>query len=476
MNGLFKKFIEFAIGNGLVMILGLISTPIVSRMILPYEKGRADIFITYTSLIVLILTMGIDQAYVRYFNDEEENSRGKLLRNSVKVPIIINLIFSLIILVFYKPVSNYIVKETSFFIVVLFALHSLFSIISNFAMINVRMKQKAKTYSMLGVINKIAFIIFILILFYIFRNNYMTLVMATVLANLVMTIMAIFIERNDWFNFKNEIKLNTSTKELIKYGTPFIFSMAITWIFQSIDRISIQLFSDFTQLGLYGGAMYIISILNTVQGAFTTFWIPVAYDKYANSPEDKKFFGNINEIVSFFMLIIAIGLIATKDILIIILGKNYEGAQFIFPFLVFMPIMYTISETTVLGINFKKKTKYHIYIAVVSAITNIVGNLILVPSMGAKGAAISTGLAYVVFFISRTYLGNKFFKVEVKYFKFFVSVISVYVLATISSIYKFNILILIVTIISVLIVLIMYRNVVGDIFNMIKKILMGKNK
>lgn len=476
MNGLFKKFIEFAIGNGLVMILGLISTPIVSRMILPYEKGRADIFITYTSLIVLILTMGIDQAYVRYFNDEDENSRGKLLRNSVKVPIIINLIFSLIILVFYKPVSNYIVKETSFFIVVLFALHSLFSIISNFAMINVRMKQKAKTYSMLGVINKIAFIIFILILFYIFRNNYMTLVMATVLANLVMTIMAIFIERNDWFNFKNEIKLNTSTKELIKYGTPFIFSMAITWIFQSIDRISIQLFSDFTQLGLYGGAMYIISILNTVQGAFTTFWIPVAYDKYANSPEDKKFFGNINEIVSFFMLIIAIGLIATKDILIIILGKNYEGAQFIFPFLVFMPIMYTISETTVLGINFKKKTKYHIYIAVVSAITNIVGNLILVPAMGAKGAAISTGLAYVVFFISRTYLGNKFFKVEVKYFKFFVSVISVYVLATISSIYKFNILVLIATIISVLIVLIMYRNVVIDIFNMIKKILMGKNK
>ena len=476
MNGLFKKFIEFAIGNGLVMILGLISTPIVSRMILPYEKGRADIFITYTSLIVLILTMGIDQAYVRYFNDEDENSRGKLLRNSVKVPIIINLIFSLIILVFYKPVSNYIVKETSFFIVVLFALHSLFSIISNFAMINVRMKQKAKTYSMLGVINKIAFIIFIVILFYIFRNNYMTLVMATVLANLVMTIMAIFIERNDWFNFKNEIKLNTSTKELIKYGTPFIFSMAITWIFQSIDRISIQLFSDFTQLGLYGGAMYIISILNTVQGAFTTFWIPVAYDKYANSPEDKKFFGNINEIVSFFMLIIAIGLIATKDILIIILGKNYEGAQFIFPFLVFMPIMYTISETTVLGINFKKKTKYHIYIAVVSAITNIVGNLILVPAMGAKGAAISTGLAYVVFFISRTYLGNKFFKVEVKYFKFFISVISVYVLATISSIYKFNILVLIATIISVLIVLIMYRNVVIDIFNMIKKILMGKNK
>lgn len=176
------------------------------------------------------------------------------------------------------------------------------------------------------------------------------------------------------------------------------------------------------------------------------------------------------------MLIIAIGLIATKDLLIIILGKNYEGAQFIFPFLVLMPIMYTISETTVLGINFKKKTKYHIYIAVSSAVTNIIGNLILVPYLGAKGAAISTGLAYVVFFVTRSYFGNKLYKVEVKYAKFFISVISVYVLATISSIYKFNTIILVVTILSTFVVLFMYKNVIKDFFTIIKSMLKGKNK
>ncbi|WP_040436799.1 lipopolysaccharide biosynthesis protein [Clostridium sartagoforme] len=354
MSVLLKKFIEFAVGNGLVMILGLISTPIVSRMLEPYEKGRADIFITYTSLVVLILTMGIDQAYVRYFNEENENGRGLLLRRAIKVPVLLNFCIGILLLIFYKQVSNYMVEETSFLLVVIFAFHSFVSIISNFAMINVRMKQKAKTYSMLGVINKIAFIIFIVLLFYVFRNNYITLVLSTVLSNLVMVIIAVLTERKDWLSRRKTDKLKTSTKELIKYGTPFIFSMAITWVFQSIDRISIQLFSDYTQLGLYGGAMYIISILNTVQGAFTTFWVPVAYDKYANNPEDRRFFSNINEIVSFFMIIIAIGLIATKDLLIIILGNKYEGAQFIFPFLVLMPIMYTISETTVLGINFKK--------------------------------------------------------------------------------------------------------------------------
>ncbi|MDU5108193.1 oligosaccharide flippase family protein [Clostridium sp.] len=460
MNKLFKKFMEFAIGNGLTMIVGLLSTIIVSRMILPYEKGRADIFITYTSLMVLILTMGIDQAYVRYFNEENENSRGKLLRNSVKIPIILNLIFSIIILIFYKIISKYMVGEISFLLIVLFAIHSFFSIINNFAMMNVRMKQKAKTYSILGITNKAAFIMLIVILYYMFKDNYITLVLATVLANIIATLLAIFIEREDWLNFDNSYELNTTTKDLVRYGSPFIFSMAITWIFQSIDRISIQLLSNYTELGLYGGAMNIIAILNAVQWAFTTFWVPVAYDKYSKEPEDVSFFSNISEIVSFVMFICAIILIATKDVLIMILGKGYEGAQFIFPFLVLMPIMYTISETTVLGVNFKEKTKYHVYIASFSAIFNILGNFILVPKYGARGAAISTGLAYVIFFISRTYYGNKLYKIKLSPGKFCVSAILVYALAAYSSVYKFNYVILILSIVSISLILYMYRKTI----------------
>lgn len=44
-----------------------------------------------------------------------------------------------------------------------------------------------------------------------------------------------------------------------------------------------------------------------------------------------------------------------------------------------MPLMYTLSETTVIGINFQKKPKWHSIIAVVSWVTNIIGNFYLVP-------------------------------------------------------------------------------------------------
>ena len=460
MNGLFKKFIEYAMGNGIVILIGIISTPIVYRLIGPVERGKADLFVTYTSLLVLVLTMGIDQAFIRYYNDEDKNFRGQLLRKSVKLPILLSIIVGIVCIIFNKVLAGLIVNKgdlalkESLNLSILFALNIIISIISNFAMINIRMKQKAKIYSLVNASNKISYLIFAFIFFAKFNENYITLVFTTVFANLIMLIVGVLFEKGDWFEFGKKYKLKTTTKDLTKYGTPFIFSMGLTWIFQSVDRLSIQGFSTSEQVGLYSGAMSIVAILNTVQGIFTTFWTPVAYERYANNPDDTYFFSKINEIVSFVMLLIATLLIGGKDLLsIIFLGDKYKGAEFIFPFLVLMPIMYTISETTVLGINFKKKTKSHIFIALASAIVNVAGNFILVPVYGAKGAAISTGIAYVIFFITRSYIGNKYYKININYKKLFIAVLSIYILAIYSSIYKFNLVIFILTTLVILIIL-----------------------
>ncbi|TKH00449.1 lipopolysaccharide biosynthesis protein, partial [Peribacillus simplex] len=96
----------------------------------------------------------------------------------------------------------------------------------------------------------------------------------------------------------------------------------------------------------------------------------------------------------------------------VLLGPEYQEASKILPFLVFMPLMYTISETTVLGINFYKKPKWHIVIAGVSCICNIIGNWVLVPQFGGLGAALSTAFSFIVFFMLRTHISLKYYKVN----------------------------------------------------------------
>lgn len=474
MKALFKKFMEFAVGNAVVLMLGLLSTSIITRIIETEQIGKFANFTLVTSLMVLIVMIGLDQAYIRYYHEEDEENRGKLLRQCIKIPLIINMLVSLLALLLYKPISNYIVSKTSLIVVIFVLIHNTFSIISNFVLINIRMKQRGKLYSIVTSMNKVFYLFLVLIFYVIFKDNYMTLIVSFTGANIAMVIIGMIFDRKDWFVLSNDKKIKTDTKTLLSYGSPFIFSMSIIWVFQSIDKISLNIFSGDYQLGIYASAMMIIGMMNTIQGAFTTFWVPVAYEKYSTNPEDTEFFSNINEIVSVVMILIAIGLIATKDIVALLLGSGKREAVFVIPFLVFMPIMYTISETTVLGINFNKKTKYHIYVAVLSAISNIVGNIILVPKLGAIGAAISTGLAYIVFFIARTYYAGKFYKVKFKMGKFWLSIGAVYILAIYSSLYTFNITIFILTILSIAIVLIMYRNVVIQGYNLFKRYVLKK--
>lgn len=472
-NNLIKKFMEFALGNGIVIILGIISTAVVSRLIGTVERGRTSAFITYSSLIVLLATMGIDQAFIRYYNDEEEENRGALLKRAIKYPLIVSILIYILVIVFYKPLSNYLIEETSLLMMILFGLNILINVISNFALINIRMQQRAKTYSLVSATNKITYLITLFLFYSKLGDNYETVIFTTVSGNLATLLFAILAGRREWIEKSRYKNLKTSSKELRKYGMPFILSMGLTWVFQSADIISIKtLIKDSTlanhQNGLYTGAMSIVAILSTVQGVFTTFWIPVAYERYANAPEDTKFFSKISEIVSFFMLCLAAGLMLFKDVVIIFLGGKYVEAKFIFPFLVMMPIMYTISETTFLGINFKKQTKKHISISAVAAIANVLGNLILVPVLGAKGAAISTGLAYVIFFAIRTYYGSKYYKFDISYKSLVPSIVVVYILAIVSSIYSFNSIILITSLLTFAVIFFSYRKLLAELINVIK--------
>lgn len=468
-NNLIKKFMEFGVGSIFTLLLGFISSPIITRLISPEENGKFSMIGTITNLVLVIVTLGLDQSYVRFFYDEDEKNRSKLLKECIKIPLIVGIIVSSIFFIFYKPISMYIVEEESLFIIIVLILNLICSILSRFSMLQIRMKQKAKTYSLLNILLKVFNLIFIILIFLVYKNSYITLSLALVITNLLVLIISILIEKDVWFEKSKNINITIPKKEIFKYGVPLVFAMAITWFFQSIDKITIKQFVGYEQLGFYNGAMTIVALLNAVQTTFTTFWTPVAFEAYSKNPENTEFFTKVNKIITVLMLLIATGLIVGKDIIILLLGEKYRDAVFIFPYLVFMPIMYTISETTVLGINFTKNSRLHIYIAIISATFNLIGNLILVPMYGAKGAAISTGVAYIVFFICRTYFSSKYYKVNYNIKKFGVCTIIIYILATYSSFNKIDIIVLLLGLLSIMAIINLYRDVFKDILGIMSK-------
>lgn len=427
-NKLIKKFFSFSYGSIISMFIGFISVPLLTRLLSPSEYGKVTLFIIITGMLSTILTFGTEQAFVRFYYEEKEQNRIELLRKSILIPLLLCIFFIFIMIFFGQSITLKYFKDDSILIIILLTVQSVTLMINNFALLVVRMQQKGHLYSLLLINNKVWYVVGILFLIYLFNNDYKVAVGSLVFANLIVTLIAVFAQKKYWISkAKNYGNLKNRLRDIIGFSVPLLITLLINWTFQAADKFALQTWTDYTELGIYSSASTFIVILSILQTSFTIYWTPLSFQKYESNSNDKFFFEKIAAIVSLVMLISAVIIVMCRDIMALLLGESYREAIFIMPMLLFIPISFTISETTQIGINFKKKPKYHIIVAVVAAIVDILLLSILVPHYGAKGAAISTALAYLISLGLKTYFSNKLYKVNYGIKKLYFSLFSLYV-------------------------------------------------
>ena len=78
-----KKFLKnmagFSMMTWISFLLGFISSPIATRLFVPEELAKFNMFSTYGSLIASACYLGLDQAYVRFFREPPGKSTRKSL-------------------------------------------------------------------------------------------------------------------------------------------------------------------------------------------------------------------------------------------------------------------------------------------------------------------------------------------------------------------------------------------------------------
>ncbi|EMF47448.1 Lipopolysaccharide biosynthesis protein [Planococcus halocryophilus Or1] len=355
-ENLISKFLKFSYGSWIGLILGLITTMITTRILPPDVLGQVSMFELFLQMGLILTIFGTDQSFIRFYYEEEENKRGALMYNSLKLPMKTSVLLILTIILFYKPITFFLVGAPDFSLAILLVLGIIFQLIFRYGQLVIRMEQKGNVYSLLQILQKLFNLCFIVGLYYFIGSEYEVLVLSKIFTLFLLFILSIYLGRKFW-NLKNFYISDTrhSQMEIVKYGAPFVLTIFITWIFQSFDQVAIRHWRDFSELGLYAAAMRIVALVVVLSSTFTTFWTPVSYEKFIADPEDKAFFKNITIVVSFVMFLFAILTIAGKYLIVNLLGQQYLDAANIMPFLVFMPILMTISETTVIGINFYKK-------------------------------------------------------------------------------------------------------------------------
>lgn len=421
-KSLFANFISYFLGNFGVIVLGLLSTPIITRVLSPEETGRNNMFYRAVTFISIFAIMGLDQAYIRFFYKPGVN-QNRLMRQCLLPPLLtagaLSLFYCINAHTFNMHLFQVDDKDVKFLVV----LYVFSAVLERFMMLHIRMQQKGGLYAFFNILQKALYIVFIFVVFFFIRaDNYRVALYATTLA---LAVEAFFITVRFLLYLRagrgaQGTPHSAAQRQLFAYGIPFILMNLVNWALTSMDAEMLNIWGTLSAVGIYAAAMNIINIMVNVKAAFSSFWVPVALERYEHDTEENchAFFAGVFEKVQLLCVLAALCVILFRKVIVLFLGADYrEGALVIIPLLLLMPVMDIMFEITSQGLNFKQQLRYYNYSSVIVLITNLAGNALLIPRFGALGAAAATSLSYVIYFVSGTWFSQRCYRVPYRFHK-----------------------------------------------------------
>lgn len=460
MEGLLKKLGQFSIGPIVGALIGFITVPIITYFISPEEYGKSSMFTLAISILQLFVFLGMDQAYTkRYY---ETVNRSKLLTNAIFPAFILVMAIDLGLFLGKGKVAELLFGSSEEIICVYALIIILPGLaIEKFALMDIRMQQRGVLYSVMSILLKTLTLICIVTLFVQYQKSFRAIVFGTTVAQLLYSGILLFCVRKS-FIIRASLLDWLEIKSLLKFGLPIVPVSIIGWALSGMDKVMLRGFCDYSELGMYEVAFKVVNIIGIAQTCFTSFWVPVAH-QWNNDNVDKERFVYIGRLISLAMTGIFVLVLLFKNVIFFILADDYGQAVNIVPFLLIYPIMYTVSEVTVMGIYFKEKTLNLLFVSVAASIVNIALNCILIPKAGAIGASIATGVSYTVFFWIRTLISRRiWFKFPVKEYIFITAILFV---LSFCNIWIHGIGVYIINCCSIPIIVYYFRNELKDIFH-----------
>jgi O-antigen/teichoic acid export membrane protein len=197
--------------------------------------------------------------------------------------------------------------------------------------------------------------------------------------------------------------------KMFSFGLPVSLSGILFWGLEGVDKLMLKYYSTYEELGLYSVTLSVAAFAGVLTNIFTTVWVPVVYKWISENINLEK----IDEVITHIIiggtcLVSLTGLFSW--ILKYLLPESYSNIHYLLPLCMLWPIFYAISEASGVGIAVSRKTKFSLIVSVVSLGVNVGLNMLLIPSLGAKGAAISLAVSFWFFLVLRTEFSAKLWR------------------------------------------------------------------
>ena len=397
-----KVLLGYAVGPIGSGLLGLLSLPIITWFYSVEDVGRISMLQVFTSFSILFFCLGLDQAYVREYHD---TNNKPLLLKTVVFPSLALCLLILISLFIIDPyfISYWLYDIESVYLSLITIACFLVALLSRFLSLILRMQERAFAFSMSQLLPKI--LLLFCILFTVWwgysRDSY-NLLTANAIALYFAFMVYAWNTKKDWLPAINMKIDKQNFKTYLVFSLPLLVGGLASWGLNTVDKLFLRGMASYSELGIYSVAMSLAGVATMIAGIFNTIWAPMVYKWVSIGNIDYQKIDQVSEYVlaAIYFVVVASGLFAW--VIPYFLPQEYEKVQILITICLIGPLFYTLSETTAVGIAITRKTKFSMYASIVAMIVGVIGSYLLVPSLGASGAAISLAVSFWIFYIMRT--------------------------------------------------------------------------
>ncbi len=373
------------------LIISFLIGTLVARYLGPQRYGVMSYAVSFVGIFSFLSSFGIDNILVR-----------ELLKNKNEKENILNTSFLLKaiggVLIILLSVSISTLLKNDLYTTILIFIYSTTLFFSSANVIDFYFQSTLKyKYSFLS--QTISTIIVSIIKLFLIYKNLGTgwFILTFVLESAITSLILIKIFKKNGHSLKLNFDFNKA-KEMIGNSWPFIFATAFYLIYTKIDQIMIGNMLDTTSLGIYSAGVKIAEIWYFVPGIICGVLFPAIVNaRITDSTTYKKRIKKL--FITIFILSFVIALfefIFAKILVLILFGNAYYESIIILKIYAWAGII--ISTIIVLQqyLTIENKTKIIMVSFFIGAVSNIILNLILIPSFSIAGAAWATIISYSI--------------------------------------------------------------------------------
>ena len=434
----------YGIPSILGRILGYLLVPLYTRVFAPGEYGTVNVFYSYASFLMVILTYGMETAFFRFH--EQESDKEKVFSTGMISLLFSSVIFLFAVSVYSGSIASLIDYAGHKEYVVWFGWILTLDAVSSIPFARLRVQNKARRFAvikMAGIIINIGLNLFFILLCpyvqkhtgsgfllqsvsLIYRSDWgieYIFISNLIASSLVLLLLFPEISVTKW-------KINPIFwKKMLIYAFPLLFAGMAGIVNETFDRLLLRylLPKDVAsyQVGIYA-ACYKISILMTIFIQAYRYAAEPFFFAQAKEKDAKMVYARI---MDYFIIIVSLIFLVTMVylddfILPVLVGREYWAGRGVIPVLMLANLFLGVYYNLSIWYKLTAKTIWGAWLSAIGAVITFVLNFWWIPLSpdhliyGYYGSAWATFICYGTMMVLSFLAGQKYFPVKYNLTKF----------------------------------------------------------